>query len=266
MGSNEEEIVGEAISIGFADEHIIEPPPSVADRSEYLETVDNHEQPPSNSSWTQQIRINQKDRAVESPVFRDSLAIRAGIIVVVVTAFLGLAWIARSLFISSHLPSNPSIQIANSSANISDSKADLMPPVANAVRETVGELSNASPERLSSATSNIAKPSLEAAAPGSSSVIGNSSGLPRQRSATRPSGKEAASRTKLTPVPESRPTTINGWRVREVTNGLAAIEGPNGIWRVRRGDAVPGLGRIDSIVLWGQRWIVATSQGLISTP
>jgi hypothetical protein len=47
---------------------------------------------------------------------------------------------------------------------------------------------------------------------------------------------------------------------------LAALDGPNGTWRVRRGDAVPGLGRIDSIVLWGQRWIVATSQGLISTP
>jgi hypothetical protein len=47
---------------------------------------------------------------------------------------------------------------------------------------------------------------------------------------------------------------------------IADQEGPNGIWRVRRGDAVPGLGRIDSIVLWGQRWIVATSQGLISTP
>ena len=36
--------------------------------------------------------------------------------------------------------------------------------------------------------------------------------------------------------------------MREVTNGMAALEGPNGIWRVRRGDAVPGLGRIESIV------------------
>jgi hypothetical protein len=28
---------------------------------------------------------------------------------------------------------------------------------------------------------------------------------------------------------------------------------------------VPGVGRVDSIVRWGNRWIVATSKGLIST-
>ena len=97
-------------------------------------------------------------------------------------------------------------------------------------------------------------------------MTGHSTGLRRHASSVRLNRKESDSETKLTPVPETRPTTIEGWTVREVTNGLAALEGPNGIWRVRRGDAVPGLGRIDSIVLWGQRWIVATSQGLISTP
>lgn len=33
-----------------------------------------------------------------------------------------------------------------------------------------------------------------------------------------------------------------------------------------RGDTAPGIGRIDSIVRWGNRWIVATASGLISTP
>jgi hypothetical protein len=28
---------------------------------------------------------------------------------------------------------------------------------------------------------------------------------------------------------------------------------------------VPGVGRIESVVRWGSRWIVATSKGLIST-
>jgi hypothetical protein len=74
------------------------------------------------------------------------------------------------------------------------------------------------------------------------------------------------SRAKLTPVPETRPTTIEGWMLRGVTNGTAVLEGPNGIWRVKRGDTVPGVGRVESIVLWGKRWIVATSGGLISTP
>ena len=71
---------------------------------------------------------------------------------------------------------------------------------------------------------------------------------------------------KLSPVPETRPTTIPGWMLREVVNGTAVLQGPNGIWRVTRGDTVPGVGRVDSIVLWGNRWIVATSRGLISTP
>jgi hypothetical protein len=97
-------------------------------------------------------------------------------------------------------------------------------------------------------------------------MIGHSSGLQRNTSSIQVNGKETDSGTKPTPVPETRPTTIEGWTVREVTNGIAALEGPNGILKVKRGDVVPGLGRIDSIVLWGQRWIVATRQGLISTP
>jgi hypothetical protein len=71
---------------------------------------------------------------------------------------------------------------------------------------------------------------------------------------------------KLAPVPETPPTTIPGWIVREVANGTAVVQGPNGIWRVARGDVLPGAGRVDSIVRWGNRWIVATNRGLISTP
>ena len=270
MRFNEDEIVRDSNSfqsIGFADVPNMELPASAADGHEYLGTADSDfEQSRSDSSWGQRIRINQKDRVVDSAVFRDSLAIRAGLIVVVLIALLGLAWIVRSSLSPSHLPSSPS-QIATSSVTISDSKGDRIPPLANAIRERFGEVSaETSPKRLSSSTSNGTKPSIGAAVPAGSPITGNSSGLQRHTSATRPNGKEADSGTKLMTVPETRPTTINGWRVREVTNGLAALEGPNGIWRVRRGDAVPGLGRIDSIVLWGQRWIVATSQGLVSTP
>jgi hypothetical protein len=68
------------------------------------------------------------------------------------------------------------------------------------------------------------------------------------------------------PVPETRPTTIEGWTVREVVGGTVVLEGPDGVWRAARGETVPGVGRVDSIVRWGNRWIVATSRGLISTP
>jgi len=73
-------------------------------------------------------------------------------------------------------------------------------------------------------------------------------------------------RAKLTPWPDSRPATIAGWTVRDVTNGTAVLEGPGGVRRATRGDTVPGVGRIESIVRWGNRWLVATSSGLISTP
>ena len=71
---------------------------------------------------------------------------------------------------------------------------------------------------------------------------------------------------RLASVPETPPTTIPGWIVREVANGTAVVQGPNGTWRVARGDVLPGAGRVDSIVRWGNRWIVATNRGLISTP
>jgi hypothetical protein len=70
---------------------------------------------------------------------------------------------------------------------------------------------------------------------------------------------------RLTPVPETRPGTIEGWTVRRVDGGTAVLEGPGGVWQARQGDTVPGVGRIDSIVLWGGRWIVATATGLIAT-
>ena len=68
----------------------------------------------------------------------------------------------------------------------------------------------------------------------------------------RAQGEDLQSRTKLTPATETRPTTIEGWALREVTNGTAVLEGPNGVWRAKRGDAVPGVGRIDAIGSLGQ--------------
>jgi hypothetical protein len=68
------------------------------------------------------------------------------------------------------------------------------------------------------------------------------------------------------PYPETKPTTIAGWALIEVVDGMAVVQGPSGVWRVKHGDTVPGVGKVDSIVRWGNRWIVATSKGLISTP
>jgi hypothetical protein len=93
-----------------------------------------------------------------------------------------------------------------------------------------------------------------------------------QQAAASPATTATVSRerTRMSPrpvaVPETRPTTIEGWTVREVVGGTVVLEGPDGVWRAARGETVPGVGRVDSIVRWGNHWIVATSRGLISTP
>ncbi len=66
---------------------------------------------------------------------------------------------------------------------------------------------------------------------------------------------------KLIPTPETRSTGIADWTLREVIEGVAVLQGPNGVRRVTQGDTLPGLGRVNSIVRWGNRWVVATSRG-----
>jgi hypothetical protein len=73
-------------------------------------------------------------------------------------------------------------------------------------------------------------------------------------------------REPMVPVAETKPTTIEGWTVLDVRGGMAVLQGPDGVRTAARGDTVPGIGRIDSIVRWGNRWIVATANGLIATP
>jgi hypothetical protein len=75
-----------------------------------------------------------------------------------------------------------------------------------------------------------------------------------------------APREPIIAAPETRPTTIEGWTVLDVRGGTVVLEGPDGVRTAARGDTVPGIGRIDSIVRWGNRWIVATASGLIATP
>jgi len=95
---------------------------------------------------------------------------------------------------------------------------------------------------------------------------GRTTELPRHAIAAKASVRELESTVKLVPTPDTKPTTIEGWTLRDIINGTAVLEGPNGTWRVARGDTVPGLGKVESIFRWGNRLIVATSSGLVSTP
>ncbi|MBR0785425.1 hypothetical protein [Bradyrhizobium iriomotense] len=57
--------------------------------------------------------------------------------------------------------------------------------------------------------------------------------------------------------------TLEGWRLRDVANGGALIEGRDGLYEVYAGDPIPGVGRVDAIRRQDGRWVVVTSKGLI---
>jgi len=61
-------------------------------------------------------------------------------------------------------------------------------------------------------------------------------------------------------------TSTEGWTLREMTDGIAILEGPTGRWRVTPGDTVPGMGKVESYIRSNGQWIVATSSGLITMP
>ncbi|NOJ42415.1 hypothetical protein [Bradyrhizobium australiense] len=89
---------------------------------------------------------------------------------------------------------------------------------------------------------------------------------PASQASASPSAAIAMRPQPLVAAPETKPTTISGWTVVDVRDGTAVLEGPDGIRMAARGDTIPGIGRVESIVRWGGRWVVATASGLIATP
>ena len=71
------------------------------------------------------------------------------------------------------------------------------------------------------------------------------------------------------PVPAAPKTevgrlpTVEGWVLRDVSNGGALVEGRGGLYEVYAGDPIPGVGRVDAIRRQDGRWVVVTSKGLI---
>lgn len=58
---------------------------------------------------------------------------------------------------------------------------------------------------------------------------------------------------------------IPGWIVRRVYDGVALIEGRDGIIEAEPGALIPGIGRVQEIKRDRGRWLVVTSQGLITS-
>ena len=59
--------------------------------------------------------------------------------------------------------------------------------------------------------------------------------------------------------------TIETWALRDVYDGIAMLEDrKRRLLEVGRGDAVPGIGRVEAIERRGRMWVVVTKQGLIT--
>jgi len=227
----------------------IQPTVHMDNRLESWGTIDQIARPlKTDSMRSHEIKIDKSDRHLNSDESHTRLIVTA---LVASTVF--------ALFAISALPwpfASTSVKQSASSLNLDSSpplvskKEDRL-PVHGTTIQTDGPSSAQLPQNSNISTllaKNHAKSSVSAA-PTTSSIA-----------------KDLQTRVKLTATPETRPTTIDGWTLREVANGTAVLEGPDGIRTVARGDMIPGVGRVESIFRWGSRPIVATSRGLISTP
>lgn len=205
------------------------------------------------SAHAHEIKIDNSHRVLD---FDDNPGVRLGLIVGALVASTGL-----TLFAISALPlpfaspwgsgSRSSVSLEPSSRIPAFKKEDRLPIRGTIIRGVERQAPAQLPANPSPLPAN------------------NRAKLSQGAATTDPSETRAGelqTPVKLTPTPETRPTTIEGWMLRDVTNGTAVLEGPDGIRRVARGDMIPGVGRVESIFRWGNRLIVATSKGLISTP
>lgn len=103
-----------------------------------------------------------------------------------------------------------------------------------------------------------APPAQAAAAAPAKETTGSIAPTQVATAAAAPAPVPAVPKTEVGRLP-----TIEGWRLRDVANGGALIEGRDGLYEVYAGDPIPGVGRVDAIRRQDGRWVVVTAKGLI---
>jgi hypothetical protein len=224
--------------------------------------------PDAESAWIPEIRGNRREGILAA---RDGGGFRASVAAAALVVTFGAGW-----FGGSHAQRLQHLAAAlNPFAPVLDASPSLSPPApeAAAAAESPAKVTSAKTgpdtsgltKLFDSAASTAYKPApVRRAAPAPSQValVSPENAIAQAVAAQR----EEKDPPRLTAAPETRPGTIAGWTVRRVDGGTAVLEGPGGsVFQVRQGDTVPGVGRVDSIVLWGGRWIVSTATGLIAT-
>jgi len=223
--------------------------------------AENSPSPPSTASiWQDGIRIDNRDRISASdsrPAFRPT---RIRFVTATVLLALGCGGALSSFYFfgRSQVPE----QNANSLGPVLGSEKASIPATTLEPRsgeEIIDSVASATASAIDHPHES-AKNLSQASSPRPAVTEQDTSTL------TAAKKGQATALRKLVRFPRPGPTTIKGWTVRNVVNGIATLEGPGGTWKAARGDTVPGLGKVDSVVYWGNRWIVATSKGLITTP
>src|SRR6516225_442982 len=200
--------------------------------------------------------------------FRVLVTVRSSSIGVALVIAFGLGWACASIF-----NSNPGASLAPLNQK-ADGSLGRLDSEKQDVRRSHGIASAAAAPNPAPTESSKPKPFASAASARlSSSGVAQMHTEPQSmvlhsmQESTSPLGAltDLSLPLRPSPVPDTKPTTIAGWTVREVYGEKAVLVGPDHVWTVRTGDTVPGVGQIDTIVRWGNRWIVATTAGLIST-
>jgi len=80
----------------------------------------------------------------------------------------------------------------------------------------------------------------------------------------------AAEKPQVAPMPVprpvvSQPTIIQGWSVREGRNGRVLVETRGEFYEVVQGVPLPGLGQVEAVRREGDRWVVVTPKGIITS-
>ena len=209
------------------------------------------QRPEQSASLRNFLRADRDDILVVRESFRDR-ARNTSLVVVAVAASFGLGWTGGLNWpqfagelglveVAQKETPSPRISEARSSGRTEGARKTAHAPDASAIVGSIPKPSAILP---------VARPAASPASPANAA----------------PSAAAIALRQPPVATPETRPATIPGWTVVDVRDGTAVLEGPDGITMAARGDTIPGIGRVESIVRWGSRWVIATANGLIATP
>lgn len=88
---------------------------------------------------------------------------------------------------------------------------------------------------------------------------------PEAKSELKPEARAAEPTQTGSLADKPKTETLDGWALRDVYDGVAILEDRRRrLVEVGRGDAVPGIGRVEAIERRGRQWVVVTRQGIIT--